>query len=165
MKTTIRVIALVLAMALLTGCTLLPSKDSTKSYSCRDLTMEIPSKMKDVSGQEEFSGFTFALDSNKLVIFGLNETFSDYPALEEYTTKDYADLLIQVYGVNSTVQERSGKDYHYLVYTADTDLGEFTYMAGIFRNSNGFWMIQVCTPTEKYDQEEFFSYLDTVKLN
>ena len=165
MKTTIRVIALVLAMVLMTGCTLLPSKDSTKSYSCRDLTMEIPSKMKDVSGQEEFSGFTFALDSNKLVIFGLNETFAEYPVMEEYSTKDYADLLIQLYGVNSTVQERSGKDYHYLVYTADTELGEFTYMAGIFRNSNGFWMIQVCTPTEKYDQEEFFSYLDTVKLN
>ncbi|MBR6594955.1 MAG: hypothetical protein IKK72_00020 [Oscillospiraceae bacterium] len=165
MKKTVRIIALVLAMVLLTGCTLFPAKESTKSYSCRDLTMEISSKMKDVSGQEDFSGFTFALDSNDMAIFGLNETFAEYPVLEEYTTKDYADLLIQLYGVNSTVQERSGKDYHYLVYTADTELGEFTYMAGIFRNSNGFWMIQVCTPTDKYDQEEFFSYLDTVKLS
>ena len=165
MKKTVRIIALVLAMVLLTGCTLFPAKESTKSYSCRDLTMEISSKMKDVSGQEDFSGFTFALDSNDMAIFALNETFAEYPVLEEYTTKDYADLLIQLYGVNSTVQERSGKDYHYLVYTADTELGEFTYMAGIFRNSNGFWMIQVCTPTDKYDQEEFFSYLDTVKLS
>ena len=165
MKNTVRMIALVLAMILLTGCTLFPAKESTKSYSCRDLTMEISSKMKDVSGQEDFSGFTFALDSNDMAIFALNETFAEYPVLEEYTTKDYADLLIQLYGVNSTVQERSGKGYHYLVYTADTELGEFTYMAGIFRNSNGFWMIQVCTPTDKYDQEEFFSYLDTVKLS
>lgn len=165
MKKILRVIALVLAMAALTGCTLLPSKDSTKTYTCRDLTMEVSSKMKDVSGQEDFSDFTFALDSNAVAIFGLNETFAEYPALEEYTTKDYADLLIQLYGINSTTQARSGKDYHYLVYTADTDLGEFTYMAGIFRNSSGFWMIQICTPTEKYDQEEFFSYMDTVKLS
>lgn len=165
MKKTIRIVALLLAMALLTGCTLLPSKDSTKSYTCRDLTIEIPSKMKDVSGQEDFSGFTFALDSNEIAIFGLNETFAEYPDLEEYTTKDYADLLIQFYGVNSTVQERSGKDYHYLVYTADTELGEFTYMAGIFRNSNGFWMIQVCSLTTNYDQEAFLSYLDSVVLN
>lgn len=165
MKKAIRIIALVLAMVLLTGCTLLPSKDSTKSYTCRDLTIEVPSKMKDVSGKEDFSGFTFALDSKNLAIFALNETFAEYPVLEEYTTKDYADLLIQLYGVNSTVQERSGKGYHYLVYTADTELGECTYMAGIFRNSNGFWMIQVCTPTEDYNQEEFFSYLDTVKLD
>ena len=165
MKKSVRIFALVLAMVLLTGCTLLPSKDSTKSYSCRDLTMEVSSKMKDVSGQEGFTDFTFALDSNKMAIFGLNETFAEYPVLEEYTTEDYADLLIQLYGVNSTVQERSGKDYHYLVYTADTELGEFTYMAGIFKNSKGFWMIQVCAPTEDYNQEEFFSCLDTVKLN
>lgn len=165
MKKTVRIIALVLAMVLLTGCTLFPAKDSTKSYSCRDLTMEVPSKMKDVSGQEDFSSFTFALDSKNLAIFALNETFAEYPALEEYTTKDYAELLIQLYSVNSTVQERSGKGYHYLVYTANTELGEGTYMAAIFRNSNGFWMIQVCTPTADYNQEEYFSYLDTVKLN
>lgn len=165
MKKILRVIALVLAMAALTGCTLLPSKDSTKTYTCRDLTMEVSSKMKDVSSQEDFSGFTFALDSNAVAIFGLNETFAEYPALEEYTTKDYAELVIQLYSVNGTANQRAGKDYHYIVYTADTELGEFTYMAGIFKNSKGFWMIQVCAPTEKYDQEEFFSCLDTVKLS
>ena len=164
MKNTVRMIALVLAMVLMTGCTLLPSKDSTKSYTCRDLTMDVPSKMDDVSGQADFTNFTFALDSNKLAIFGLNETFADYPFMEGYTTKDYAELLIEIYGVNSTVMERSGKDYHYIVYTADTELGEFTYMAGIFKNSKGFWMVQLCAPTENYDQQKFFSYMDTVKL-
>ena len=46
MKNTVRMIALVLAMVLMTGCTLLPSKDSTKSYTCRDLTMDVPAIKK-----------------------------------------------------------------------------------------------------------------------
>ena len=200
MKKLVRVIALVLAMVLMTGCTLFPSDSSskdkgsvmgdyfaddpvekdpvvdepvivptlaptTKTYRCLDLTMEVPVKMEDVSGQPDYLDFHFTLDSPDLAIFGLSETFIDYPQMEEYTTADYAELVIEIYGVNSTVMERPGKDYHYIIYTADTTSGEFTYMAGIFKNDYGFWMVQICGPTTSYDQEEFFSYMDTVKLD
>ena len=160
MKKMIRIVSLLLALVLLTAC----GGASTKSYTCRELTMEVPSSMRDVSGQSDFSTFTFALDSKKLAIFGLNETFAEYPVLEEYTTKDYADLVIELYSVNGTAAQRAGKNYHYIIYTAQTSQGEFTYMAGIFKNSTGFWMIQIAAPTADYNQEAFFSYMDTVNI-
>ena len=144
--------------SMLTGCF------GTKEYSCQDLTMSVPFGMKDVSSKSDFSDFTFALDSKKLAIFGLNETFAEYPVLEEYTTKDYADLVIELYSVNGTAAQRAGKNYHYIIYTAQTSQGEFTYMAGIFKNSTGFWMIQIAAPTADYNQEAFFSYMDTVNI-
>ena len=139
MKKMIRIVSLLLALILLTAC----GGASTKSYTCRELTMEVPSSMRDVSGQSDFSTFTFALDSKKLAIFGLNETFAEYPVLEEYTTKDYADLVIELYSVNGTAAQRAGKNYHYII---------------------GFWMIQIAAPTADYNQEAFFSYMDTVNI-
>jgi len=157
MKKTIRIIALLLTLVLLTGC-----GASTKTYTHGDLSMTVPSNMKDVSGKSDFSTFTFALDSSKIAIFGLNETFADYPILENYNTEEYAELVIMSYGLNSTVVQRG--NYHYLVYTADTEMGEFTYMAGIFRNAKGFWMVQICTPTGNYNEQTFLTYMDTVSV-
>ena len=162
MKKMIRISALLLALCLLVAC---GGSSEPKTYTCGNLTMEIPSYMRDVSGQSDFANFNFALDSTKLAIFGLNETFADYPVLEDYDTLGYAELVISGYSLNSTAQERTGKGYHYVVYNAETDMGEFTYIAGIFRNDAGFWMIQICGPASDFDQEANLTWLDTVKLS
>ena len=159
MERMIRVLALILALVLLTGC-----GASTKTYTCREMTMTVPGNMKDVSGQSDFKDFTFALDSSKIAIFGLNETFAEYPVLEDYSTKAYAALVIELYQVNGTVAQRFSSNYHYIVYTAPTNMGEFTYMAGIFKNDKGFWMIQICTPTSNYNEQTFFTYMDSVNV-
>ena len=157
MKKTFRVLALLLVITLLAGC-----GASSKTYSCKELSMEVPSYMRDVSNQSDFSDFTFALDSSKIAIFGLNETFADYPVMEEYDTAKYAELMISSYGLNSTAVQRG--NYHYVIYTAETGQGEFTYVSGIFRNDKGFWLVQVCALTENYNQETFLGYLDTITV-
>ena len=159
MKKMIRILALLLILTLLAGC-----GASTKTYTCNELSMTVPSNMRDVSGQSDFSAFTFALDSSKIAIFALNETFADYPVLEEYSTKEYAELVISTYQLNSVVAERFSSNYHYIVYTAETTQGEFTYMAGIFKNDKGFWMVQICTPTSNYNEQTFFTYMDSVNV-
>lgn len=162
MKKLLRGMILILVVCLLAGC---GSSASTKSYTCGELTMTVPSVMRDVSSNSDYADYSFALDSNKVAIFGLNETFAQYPVLEEYDTKGYAELVISGYSLDSVATERENEDYHYLVYTADTSMGEFTYIAGIFRNENGFWMIQLCAPTAQFDKEAFLGYLDTVTLS
>lgn len=159
MKKTIRVLVLLLVVCMLAGC-----GDSTKTYTCGELSITVPSNMKDVSSQSEFSSYTFTLDSTSLAIFGINETFAAYPVLADYDTESYAEFVVSTYNIAATVQDRSG-NYHYFVYTADTEQGEFTYMAGVYKTENGFWMIQVATPTSKYSQETFFSYLDSVSFS
>ena len=65
---------------------------------------------------------------------------------------------------NSVVAERFSSNYHYIVYTAETTQGEFTYMAGIFKNDKGFWMVQICTPSSNYNEQTFFTYMDSVNI-
>lgn len=161
MKKAIRILTLVLVLCLLAGC---GNANSTKSYTCGDLTMTVPFIMRDVSDDSDYASFTFALDSSKVAIFGLNETFADYPMLEDYDTLGYAELLIEGYSLDSVPEQRAEKGYHYVIYTGETEMGEFTYIAGIFRNDSGFWMIQLCAPTTQFDKEAFLGYLDTVTL-
>ena len=161
MKKMIRIIAILMVVCLLAGC---GGGNSVKSFTCGNLTMNVPTIMRDVSGQADFAAFTFALDSSRLAIFGLNETFEEYPVLEDYDTLGYAELIISGNSLNAVATERAEKDYHYVVYTAETEDGEFTYVAGIFRNDTGFWMIQLCAPTTQFDQEACLGYLDSVTL-
>lgn len=165
MKKTIRILAMLLAMVLLTGCSVIKVKKPPVSFSCRDMTMNIPSDLKDVSSQSDYSSYVFAMASEDFAVFGINELFSDYPKTEEYNTGTYAQMLDMVYGLNGKVGHREGKDYHYIVYTTDIDLGECTCVAGVFRSGKGFWIIQVLSTTEEYDQEESLSYLDSVEFN
>lgn len=162
MKKCLRIAALLLAMCLLAGCT---SGDLDKSFTCRELTMTVPVIMKDVSDQDEFASFTFALDSSLVAIFGLNETFEEYPVLKDYDTQDYAQLIISGNSLDALVTERLNQDYHYFVYSADTEDGEYTYVVGIFENDNGFWMIQMCSPSKLMDREDCLEYLDSVTFS
>lgn len=158
-------IALLLAMVMLAGCSLIKVKYPPVSFSCRDMTMNVPADLTDISGQSDYSSYVFALGSEDFAVLGINELFSDYPKLEDYNTGTYAQMLVMVYGINGNVRERDGKDYHYIVYTTDIDLGECTCVAGVFRSSKGFWIIQVLSTTEEYDQEESLSYLDSVAFS
>lgn len=162
MKKAIRILALLLAMTVLAGCSLIRVNKPPVSFSCRDMTMNVPADLKDVTGQSDYSTYAFALDSDDFAILAINELFSDYPKTEEYNTGTYAQMLNMVYGLNGKVGHREGKDYHYIIYTTEAEMGECTCIAGIFRSGKGFWIIQVISVTEDYDQEESLSYLDTV---
>ena len=165
MKKFLRIVALLLATVLLTGCALINVKKPPVSFSCRDMTMNVPDGLKDVTGQSDYSSYAFALDSDDFAVLGINELFADYPKTEEYNTGTYAQMLNMVYGLNGKIGHREDNDYHYIVYTAEAEMGECTCIAGVFRSDKGFWIIQVLSTTEAYDQEESLSYLDSVKFS
>ena len=160
MKKPIRVLALALVLLMLAGCA-----GGTKTFTCRELTMTVPSSMKDVSGQSGFAGYTFTLDSDKLAIFGLQERYDELPVLEEYTLPGYAELVIRGNGLDCAAALREGEDYLYFAYTYLNEGIEYKYLTGLYQTEEGFWMVQVCAPVSRYDEAACFEYMDSVEFH
>ena len=160
MKNITRIVALVLVMVLLTAC-----GNATKEYTNGDLTMTVPSYMVDSSSDSTFSTYTFALDSSKIAIFGLEESYADYPILEEYDLAGYTDLVILANNLDVQAKERSTADYRYFDYTATTDAGTYRYLVGCYETDAGFWTVQVCSLVTNFELETFLSYLDSVSFS
>lgn len=161
MKKMIRIFCLMLALCLLAGCA-----QGTKTFTCENLSMDVPSMMKDATGQEGMEAFTFTLDSSTIAIFGLLESFEEYPVLEPYELDEYADAVIQVNGLSATPAKRSGttEEYYYFTYAGSGDAADYQYLAGVFKTDKGFWMVQIASENAKFDQEAFLGYLDSVRF-
>ena len=151
---------LVLVMAMLTGCF-----GGTKEFTCQDLTITVPSNMDDVSGESDYSRFTFALLSNKMAAAGIRETFEDLGTNSAMmTTMEYANAVIAANNHDSMAVTRSQADYVYFTYEATSSGTKFKYVAGCFKAEDAFWLVQFYTPAEDFDINEMLEYLDTVKL-
>ena len=158
-KVLLIITALLLTAAMLTGCFA-----GTKEYTCQDMTMTVPSNMKDVSDQSDFSSFTFALDSTKIAIFGIKEKFSGFEDGENTTLEEYADIVLSANNLDTYAIERSGGAYMYFRFESDTDDGTYKYLAGVYKGTDAFWLIQIAALTTNYDETAFFEYLDSVSF-
>lgn len=159
MKSLIRILALTLILLTLAGCSI-----GTKQFACRDLTMTVPAGMKDVSGQSDFAAYTFTLDSTSLAIFALQERYDEYPVLEEYNLQSYTELVIQANNLDCVPESRSGENYYYFTYTYNNAGVEYKYLTATYQSGEGFWMVQISAPLERYDEATYFQYLDSVEF-
>ena len=152
-------LCVLLVASMLTGCF-----SGTKEYTCQNLTMTVPSSMKDVSSKSDFSGFTFALDSSKIAIFGLKETFTSLPNGADMTTQSYAEAVMKANGTQGLAINRSNEDYTYFTYEATNSDGNYKYVAGCFKGEDAFWLVQIAAKVSDFELETFMGYLDSVVL-
>ena len=161
MKKIVRILALVLVLAVLAGCS---GKKETVTYTSRNLSMTVPASMQDVSGQPEYSDFTFTLDSEDMAIFGMQESFLEYPVLKGYTLQSYTELIITGNGLDTAVETRKGENYLYFTFSHELQGKEYKYLTATFFSADGFWMLQLSAPGDKYDQEAMLKYMDSVEF-
>ena len=153
-------VCVLLVASMLTGCF-----GGTKEFTCQELSMTVPSSMKDVSSKSDFSAFTFALDSNKIAMFGLREPFASIPNASSMTVEEYAQAVIKANNHNALAIERSNEDYFYFTYEGSTSEGTFEYVAGCYKGEDAFWLVQIAAKKADFDKETFLGYLDSVELN
>ena len=160
-KTLSILLVLVMVLGMLSGCS-----GATKEYTCKELTMTVPLIMSDESNSKDAEGFTFALSTSKIAIFGLRETFTQLGVDDSFTAKDYAEAVIEANGLDARVISRSNEDYEYFRYNAPADDGTtFRYLVGVYKTYKAFWMVQVTASIVDYEEETFFDYLDSVKFD
>ena len=154
------VLAALLAVTAL-GC------NPTQSYTCLDLTMDIPKDITDVSEAEENIMFHFALENDYLFICGIRQDFLDIADGAAMTLDEYTHRLMELYELEDIAihAQRDGRDYIYLRFQVPLEDGVHQYLCGVYRAPGGFWLIQMDARTADFDEERCFSYLDSVRFN
>ena len=160
MKKFASVLALILVVALLAAC-----GDSTKDFTFGELTITAPARMTDASDKADFQDYTFTLDSRNIAIFGLQESYEEYPVLLDYSLEEYAELVLTANERDALVKRRSSGNYHYFDYIAETGAGTYRYLVGCFETDEGFWTVQVCAKVTDFELETFLGYLDSVRFS
>ncbi len=119
----------------------------TKTYTCENLTLTVPTSYKEQNDVLEDTGFNFCLESGGVGILGLREdmsTFSDMSAME------YAKLIVQANHLDGEPEDKG--DYVLIEYTADMGI-EYTYLACIYKNGYEFWTVQGFAVTAVYEKK------------
>ena len=158
-----KAISLVLAAILVL---LLPGCNPTESFSCQELTMKVPEGMADVSTEAENMTFNFALQSDTLFVCGLRQDFLDIANGNTLSLEDYAHQLVERYQMeNAYHDERPGEDYIFMRFQVPLADGVHQYLCGVYRSDSAFWLIQMDAKTADFDEEQCFSYLDSVTFS
>ena len=140
------ILCLLLIASLLAAC----GKDETgtKTYTCQNLTLTVPTSYKEQNDVLEDTGFNFCLESGGVGILGLREdmsTFSDMSAME------YAKRIVQANHLDGAPEDKG--DYVLIEYTADMGI-EYTYLACIYKNGYEFWTVQGFAVTAVYEKKQ-----------
>ena len=129
-----------------------------KAFTCQEMTVTLPDNLT----VDTLEGYDFFGYSPTMATLMLKESFADYPTLSTYTTAEYAEGAIQLYGLNSTVQQQNGLTY--FRYANTVEGMNISYYAFVYKNDTGFWLVQFYAPTENADQalEDVFLWAESV---
>ncbi len=150
-------LCLIMALSALAGCTV---EDQQISHG--NVTITVPGDMEKQT-EEDAANFDFAYTNKSVALMGLYEDLKG-TWLEGGTAEEYAQAVIENNQLTATPEEHG--DYWTFTYKTDVDGDEFTYLAGIFQDGTGYWMIQVACSSKLYSvlQDRMFAILDSVTI-
>ena len=146
MKRTVSLtLVLALVCALLSGCGAVGDKQIT----VEDLTLTIPGYYQDMSTMEGTSDMTFAYGFLDALVCGIREEFSLFGDYKPDSLADYAQLVIEVNGLDCQTEDYNG--ILTFRYTTDNGDGAHSYLAAVFESSNAYWLVQFGCSAENFE--------------
>ena len=111
------------------------------------------------------AGYDAGYESKNAAILVLQERFSLLPGLEDYTLRQYGELVMQNNGKNLEMKTENGVLYFEYTYTNEGNL--FHYFVTLHKGPDAFWIIQFCVLDEDADamREEIFQWAASVTFD
>lgn len=106
----------------------------------------------------EYSGFTACYDSRNAAVLVLKESFSIVENHGNQTVEEYAQLVLDVNGFDSSVAVQTSNDLVWFQYVADTGDGIYYYFCVAYKTDDAFWLVQFTT-TENQAEDMFESFI------
>ncbi len=161
MKTSIRLIAVLLLAAVLCGCTNgLPKQ----TIVCNELSITLPGSFLDFSEESSVDGLAFNYATQTVGVCATFENRETLTAIvKDIDAHRYAELFLQTNGIDSVLLEVDGiPQFSY----ESTDQKTMTYLCGVFASEENFWVVQAYCESKDFaaHEAEMWEYIKTVKI-
>ena len=156
-----KVLALLLVLCLLAGCSDQPSQ----RVSCGELSMELPASFTDLSSDPSAAGLSFSYADEDTGVCGV---FENKAYLQIYIpgldAQGYGELFVESNGLSSSVEAIDGIPR--FSYTVEGN-PSIRYLCGVFESGENFWVVQAFCAAEDFDEkaDQLWEYITSVTLN
>ncbi len=144
--------------ALLTGC-----GAKAETFTCKDLTLQLPEGYLDLLEETGESDADFLLGRDKVIVKGIAEDKSSLLELDaRWTLERYGQFVLQANNLSCSLED-SEVGYRF-TYEAPVDGATYTYIGILWEGDVHYWMVQIYCPTEVFagKQQEILNILDSL---
>ena len=162
-----KIACILLICLLLCGCSTKDIKDliPEKTYSQGDVSISLPSTFKNYSNQDMAEGKDFLFADSDTGIVGTKESKNElYDMFGEMDAKGYAELLAELYELDTSVSKKHG--HWSFTYEQEVDSVKYTYVAAIHETTAYYWNIQAYCKTSDFEENEdtLWDYLTEIEI-
>lgn len=113
-----------------------------KTFSSGGMTITLTDEFQKAS----LEGYSAVYNTEKIVVFTLKESFTLLEGLEDYTLKQYGEVVVENNGLDQNeLKTKDGLTYFEYDYTDSVTKESYHYFAYIYRSDDAFWLIQFAT--------------------
>lgn len=113
-----------------------------KAFSSGGMTITLTDEFQKAS----LEGYSAVYNTEKIVVFTLKESFTLLEGLEDYTLKQYGEVVVENNGLKSNeLKTKDGLTYFEYDYTDSATKESYHYFAYIYKSDDAFWLIQFAT--------------------
>lgn len=123
------------------------AKAEAKDFSSNGMTITLTEDFV----EREYIGYTAIYTSSDVVVGVIGESFSLMPGLKNYTTQQYAQIVMQNNGKYAEIKTEDGLVYFEFDDSDPTTNVVYHYVAYAYKTSNSFWLVQFSTTKAKVD--------------
>ncbi len=159
MKQTAKLLlCLLVCAALLAGC-----GETRETFSCKDLTLQLPAGYRDLSAESFAGDADFLLGGDRVILQGIAEEKTALLEMDPgWTLERYGQYMLQANGLSCPLDGSDG--CYRFTYDAPVDGTTYTYTGAVWEGSVHYWVVQVYCPSDVFQdkQQEIRSILDTL---
>ncbi len=117
--------------------------------------------------QISIPGYTACYNSENVAIFTLKEEFELLDGSEDYTIRQYGELVVQNNSLSVAIQNSNGLTYFEYFYRNPSNGESYQYIAFVYKADDAFWLVQFATLSDDFDEYrgEIMDWAGSVKFS
>ncbi|MBR5136811.1 MAG: hypothetical protein IKV30_02155 [Clostridia bacterium] len=134
-----------------------------KTFTSNGLTITLTEAFDEV----EMSSYNVVFDSKHVAVFALEEEFSLMAGLEDYTVRQYLELVIQANNQgNISVKYEDGLYSYVYDATNPQTKDTYTYFVYGFKSDDSFWSVQFAVLADEAEEfeEQIIEWAKTIEV-
>lgn len=144
------IVGLILGFSI--GFFLFSSIVHSKDFSSHGMTITLTDEFNEI----DMDNYTVCFESQDVAVFALQERFTLAEGLEDYTLKQYGNVIINNNAPAAGAKLKNNHSLTYFEYEFTNPKTDETYhyFSVVYKASDSFWMVQFATSKENYERYE-----------